>query len=167
FAAALLMPKLAVMNAFVTRNWDVASCSAEQVFVVAGALGVGYTTLVGYLEGTLRIVAPSHAAKLRKTSPKALRARLLGADTPAGVVVVDTAWQGRPVDVSVGDALLVPAGTSAAGEALDRVSATVLHARAPGAAQLSSGTWTAEVRCMRPDFTGLAEYRHLEASDDV
>jgi hypothetical protein len=167
FAAALLMPKLAVMHAFAARNWDAASCSAEQVFLIAGVLGVGYTTLVGYLEGTLRIVAPSHAAKLRKTTPKALRTRLLGTEPPAGVVVVDTAWHGRPVDVSVGDILLVPAGTMVEGAALEQDGVKALRARAPGAARLSSGSWTADVRCMRHEFTGLAEYRHLEATDDV
>ena len=165
FAAALLMPKLAVMHAFAARNWDAATCSAEQVFVVAGVLGVGYATLVGYLDGTLRAVTPSHASGLKRVKPKSLRTRLLGWEPSAGLVVVDTAWQGRPVDLGVGDVLLAPPGTRAHGVVFEQVNERVLRARASGVGRLECGSWTTEVRCMHAEFTGLAEYRHLEADD--
>jgi len=166
FAAALLMPKLAVLNAFSARDWDVGSCSAEQAFMIAGFLGVGYATLVGYLQGTLHMLEEGHASALRRVAPKTIRGRLLGWAPEAGLVVVDERWVWRPVDVGVGDVLLAPLGTIAEGNALERMDGRLLRARAPGAGQLRIGSWTVEVRSMRADFTGLAEYRHLEASDD-
>jgi hypothetical protein len=166
FAAALLMPKLAVLNSFAARKWDVASCTPEQVFVVAGVLGVGYTTLIGYLEGTLHAVEQSHAVRLKRVTPKSIRSRMLGWEPPAGLVVVDEFWTGRPVDLGVGDVLLAPPGATVEGSALERVDGRVLRARMSGVAWLRAGGWTAEVRSMRADFTGLAEYRHLEALDD-
>ncbi len=61
---------------------------------------------------------------------------------------------------------LCSAGTAVHGGLLDRVSERALRVRAPGSGQLRCGSWTAEVRSMRDEYTGLAEYRHLEASED-
>ena len=40
FAAALLMPKLAVLHAFAVRRWDIPTCEPEQVLTISGVLGV-------------------------------------------------------------------------------------------------------------------------------
>lgn len=166
FAAALLMPKLAVLQAFVVRRWDIATCNPEQLLTIAGVLGVGYTTLLGYLEGTLRAIDSSTAAGLRKSSPKAIRSRLLGTQDPPGLVMVDEFWSGRPVDAEVGDFLAVPAGASVNGDIVERASEQLLFAKAPGTTRLQCGPWHAQLRIMRAGYTGLAAYRHLEEADD-
>ena len=55
FAGALLMPKMAVSNAFAIRGWSMEDCTPEQAFMVANYFGVGYTTLVHHLRS-----APGH-----------------------------------------------------------------------------------------------------------
>jgi hypothetical protein len=166
FAAALLMPKLAVLQAFVVRGWQVGSCTAAQAFAIAGLLGVGYTTLIGYLAGTLRVIDQPTAERLRRIAPKTIRAEILGTDAPGGLVLVDEFWRGRPVDLEVGDLVIVPHGASASGGVLEPVRERLLAATAPGTARLERGPWKVAVRVMRLNYTGLAGYRHLEDVDD-
>jgi hypothetical protein len=166
FAAALLMPKLAVLHAFATRRWEIGRSTPEHVYTIAGVLGVGYTTLIGYLEGTLRLLCSSTARQLRNTSPKAIRARVLGNDDVDGLVIVDEFWQGRPVDAEVGDAIVVPTGVSLSSHVVELIDDGLLRASAPGIATLRRGDWSIEVRVARSPFSGLAVYRHLEDTDD-
>jgi hypothetical protein len=165
FAAALTMPKLAVLRAFAARGWDPKRCTAQQAYTIAGFLGVGYTTLIGYIEGTLRILPAAVARELRKTTPKKIRASVLGHDLAPHVIVVDELWQGRPVDAEVGDALIVPAEARPEGLALEQMAARVVQATTPGRAVLQRGAWRVEVRVARAGYTGLAEYRHMEEVD--
>lgn len=166
FAAALLMPKLAVLHAFALRRWEIATCSAEQAYTIAGLLGVGYTTLIGYLEGTLREISSSTARELRRTSPKAIRTQVLGTDTATGLIVVDEFWSGRPVDAEVGDAVIAPADAVVDGNAVVRIDDRVLRAERPGSARLRRGGWMVDVRVARTPYAGLAVYRYLEDADD-
>lgn len=166
FAAALLMPKLAVLQAFVIRGWQIGSCTPAQAFSIAGLLGVGYTTLIGYLAGTLAVIDQAKATRLRKVAPKTIRAELVGADVPGGLVVVDEFWRGRPVDVEVGDLVVVPDGASVSGEALELVRECLFKATAPGTARVACGSLDVVVRVMRLNYTGLAVYRHLQEVDD-
>lgn len=165
FAAALLMPKLAVLRAFGARGWDPTEAAPDRVYAVSCALGVGYATLVSYLEGTLGLVSSSAASRMRKRSPKAIRAQLVGADTAGGLVVVDKFWRGRPVDAEVGDVLLVPPGAKPDAGIVERAGLDAFRAFAPGVTRLSNGEWEAELRVMRRGFRGLAQYRHLEDPD--
>jgi Zn-dependent peptidase ImmA (M78 family) len=169
FAAALLMPKLAVLYAFAARRWDVASCTPVQALTIAGFLGVGYTTLIDYLESTLTLIGAAVARELRVTSPKDVREEVAGSKASDGLVVVDESWDGRPVDAEVGDLVLVPAGTQVeAGPGVaGRVGDAAIRANAPGTARLRRGSWGAALRVMRTGYTGLATYRYLEeVSDD-
>jgi hypothetical protein len=166
FAAALLMPKLAVLGAFAARGWNIANCSPEQAFTIAGALGVGYTTLLGYLERTLGVIDPSAALHLRTDSPKSIRSRILGEETEGALLIVDEFWRGRPVDCEVGDGLIVPAGAQCSGSAIVRENERLFRATRPGKVQLTRGPWTIEVRVSRAGYAGLAAYRHLEEADD-
>jgi hypothetical protein len=166
FAAALLMPKLAVLNAFAVRRWDIPTCEPEHVFTISGVLGVGYTTLISYLEGTLGVIGAATAVRLRKASPKTIRGRILGMDGIKELVVVDEFWSGRAVDAEVGDILLVPAGASASGNFVKRTNDRLLQAMAPGMTRLVRGNWAADLRIMRPGYEGLACYRYLEEVDD-
>lgn len=171
FASALLMPKLAVSRAFSARGWDPASCTAEQVYVIAGCLGVGYTTLIGYLERTLHLLPSRTARDLERVRLPVIRARLLGEEPAGGVVVVDVDWIGRPVDVTQGDLLVLPATATLSGPAIEAhsrsSSAVVARAVSPGVGLAIAGGWSVKVRVTRSEYRGLAVYRHLEHDDDV
>jgi Zn-dependent peptidase ImmA (M78 family) len=171
FAAALLMPKMAVQRAFSSRGWDPAHCTPQQVYVVAGYLGVGYTTLIGYLSRTLHLLSGADARTLEQVRLPSIRAQLLGSSPTAGLLVVDLLWTARPVDVSTGDVVVLPANTSIEEdgpliivEADDRV--VIARAARAGIAAVSSRGWSAQVRVSRADFGGLAIYRHLEDHED-
>jgi Zn-dependent peptidase ImmA (M78 family) len=78
FARALLMPKLAVANAFQRRGWDPRQTTAEQAFLVAQDLGVGFTTLIDNMSQTLRLLGPDEADRLTKLRLAKVRATVAG-----------------------------------------------------------------------------------------
>ncbi|HTB76099.1 MAG TPA: ImmA/IrrE family metallo-endopeptidase [Polyangiaceae bacterium] len=166
FASALLMPKSAVDAAFARRGSGVATARPEEVFAVAGYLGVGYTTLVGYLERTLGTLPGPRAAELRRHSPKSLRQRLFRDGHDGGVLVVDEAWRNRPIDAEVGDVILAKNLGAVRGDCLAPEGRDVVRAVRAGEGTIDVGASSAAVRVSRKEYRGLAEYRHLEDPDD-
>jgi Zn-dependent peptidase ImmA (M78 family) len=166
FAAALLMPKLAVEAAFKGRGWVASAPSAEQVLIVSASLGVGYETLVGYLERTLRLVDRSAAVSLRRARPKRLRGLVASFDVEHDLYVLDEHMNGVLLDAIVGDVILLRQdGLDVVGPLELRRSPQVHGvAMAPGTATLSSelGNWKSIVRIGRREFDGVARYRYLE-----
>lgn len=172
FAAALLMPKLCIESAFARRGWKLADATPAQVFTIAQSLGVGYTTLLGHMERTLRLVGFGRAAALARVKLPNLRAELAGTPVPNDLFVVDRHWGARPIDVEVGDMILVAAGAHvdapiATPAATARAGATLLVAASQGTANLSlpDGGRGLSLRIARRNFVGLAKYRHLEEVD--
>ena len=171
FAGALLMPKMAVSRAFAIRGWRVEECTPEQAFMVAGYFGVGYTTLVHHLRSALQVLPGTRARALFKVSPRKAQSLLLGWQTPQTVAVVDTHWNGRAIDVEVGDLIFVRGGGKSEGSCIEPAS-DVEHGRLfrvarPGIGRLETGaTWSAFVRVSRRDYVGRALYRHWEEAGD-
>lgn len=170
FAAALLMPKLGVCAAFSRRRWQAENPTTDQVLIVAVHLGVGYRTLVSYMERTLFLLRPDRAAELRKVAPKDIRRSLLSMPVDSNLLVVDEYWN-RPVDIEIGDLVVAPAASHIEGCAVATVSRDakqlVLCARRPGVARLHlpNGLRVLLLRSARPHYEGLATYRHLEDPD--
>ena len=171
FAGALLMPKMAVSRAFAVRGWSMEECTPEQAYMVAGYFGVGYTTLIHHLRGALQALPDTRAQALLKVSPRKAQSLLLGWQTSQTVVVVDSHWTGRAVDVEVGDLIFVQEGAQADGECLepspDVEHGELFRAARPGIGRLEAGTtWSTFVRVSRRDYVGRALYRHWEEEAD-
>ena len=171
FAGTLLMPKMAVSRAFAVRGWSMEKCTPEQAYMVAGYFGVGYTTLIHHLRGALRVLPATRAQALLKVSPRKAQSLLLGWQTSQTVVVVDSHWTGRAVDVEVGDLIFVQEGAQADGECLepspDIEHGELFRAARPGIGRLEAGTtWSTFVRVSRRDYVGRALYRHWEEAAD-
>lgn len=171
FAAALLMPKLAVDSAFARRGWSVSQPTPERAFIVAQELGVGFTTLVGHLERTLGHIPHSAADALRRARLPQLRDRLAGFQVEHDLLVIDRHWSRRTIDAEIGDVLLVPPHAEFEGACASTADSPVRHmiAVAPGIGRLlvNVGSPPIPVRVSRRGFAGLARYRHLEeAADD-
>ena len=171
FAGALLMPKMAVSKAFAVRGWRMEQCTPEQAFMVAGYFGVGYTTLVHHMRSALQVLPHSRARELLRISPRKAQALLLGWQTPQSVVVLDTHWCRRAVDVEVGDFIVAESGAQAEGACLELSSGLdhkrIFQAVRPGIGRLEAGTtWSAFVRVSRRDYVGRALYRHWEEAED-
>lgn len=171
FAAALMMPKLAVESAFARRGWSIPDATPEMVFIIAQELGVGFTTLIGHLERTLRSLPRAQADAHRRVRLPKLRERLAGFDIEHDLIVVDQHWVRRTVDVEVGDVVLVPKDAEVVGTCASIIDEPIRHvvARVPGIAAVSVGAGRPKLslRVSRREFTGLARYRHLEdVADD-
>lgn len=173
FAGFLLMPKLVVSNAFHRRQWTPATATSTQLFTIAGMLGVGYETLIGHMQFSLRMLPKASAERLRKLSPKDIRKEILGRAHAGGLIVADTSWAGRPIDVAVEDLILAPNGLQIKGDCIRMFNnegrgETLLEAVSPGTAQIeqNSSGWATFVRVSRKAFHGHATFRHLPESAD-
>ena len=78
FAGALLMPKMAVEQAFAVRNWPVQNSTPSQIYIISGYFGVGYSTLINHLWKSLRLIPGSHAENLLKAGRRKAQSQALG-----------------------------------------------------------------------------------------
>jgi len=170
FAAMFLMPKTAVERGFRLRGFAVSSPTPAQVFTVAGWLGVGYTTLVNHMLWTLHLIPEPTAKALLTRKPMKIRAELAGEAVTGDLWIVDGHWTGRPVDVRVGDVLLVPERTEISGEILSArdgpAGMMAVDVVSPGIGQVMGDGWAVFVRSSKRDYRGRACFRHLEPDDD-
>lgn len=173
FAEALLMPKSAVGRGFAVRGWNAQACTAKQIYTIAGWLGVGYTTLIQHMMSTLKMLPRPHGAQLLKIAPQRLREDMLGEQCAEDVFIVDQHWTGRPIDLQVGDFVILPPDVVVDGPCVQiyrhHQQQLVLRACAQGKLtrlhQPATG-WAAWVRVSRRGYTGLSQYRHLEEPND-
>ncbi len=168
FAGFILMPTMGLRRAFAVRGWSPEMATPAQMFTIACDFGVGYTTLLTHLSVGVNMITGARAAALRRTTPKALRADILGALTPQPLIVADRHRAGPTLDAEVKMLLLLPTGTQTTGACLaherDLPNGRLFRAVRPGIIQVSadSGTWAAFVRVAPEAYVGLARYRHLE-----
>ena len=172
FAGFLLMPKSAVENGLAVRGWHLASCGPREIYSLASWLGVGYTTLIWHLQGGLRTLDANRADELRKVRLPRIRREILGDDCHGELVIVDSNWRGRPVDLQVDDIALMPAGGRAEGTCIaaapDATGRVLVRGVTPGVGRLilEESGWSGFVRVSRRDYVGRNKYRHLEEAQD-
>lgn len=170
FAEYLLMPKLAVLAALKARAMDTANISPVEIFRLSSYFGVGYLTLIHHLQRNAKIFSQSQAERLRRRSPKSVRSELAGRELSGELVVADRQWRGRPIDLHVGDMLLLPAGSITEGSSMSPPSqcpsGQLFCAQSPGIAraELPTSAWSAYVRVARRvqggGYVGRSVYRH-------
>ena len=170
FAAALLMPNIAIDAAFTRRKRSMEDATPELFFTVAQELGVGFTTLVGHLEKTVKRISTAQANVLRRVDLQELRPKIAGRPVEHDLVVVDEHWRCRTIDLEVGDTVALPLGARFQGECaslIDR-SPNYLQAKSQGVGELTlqSCDYPVAVRVSRREFTGIARYRHMEEPPD-
>lgn len=172
FASMLLMPKSAVEFGFSSREWRLATATAEQFYIVASWLGVGYSTLVTHAAYGLRVIEHSHAVRLHNHRPIDIRSSLIGERCPGNLLVVDEAWTGRAIDMQVGDVAIVPRSAMLPRDHVRKIGETalgvVIAATQPGVGRLQtiSEDWQSFVRVSRRSYKGRCRYRHMEVADD-
>ena len=170
FAAALLMPKIAIESAFVKRGWSIAAATPELIFVVAQELGVGFTTLVGHLKRTIGGLPCTAADTIRRVRLPKLREQIAGFELEHDLVVVDQHWGRQTIDVEVGDVVILPKSAQVKGACASLIEEPVFHVvgAAPGIGTVSidPSRPPLSLRVGRREFTGLARYRYLEENVD-
>jgi len=171
FGGFLMMPRPLVLRGFTTRGLDCTSCAPEDVLVVSGWIGVGYSTLVEHMRSSLSLISDARAACLLRMAPNQLRrslaARFAQVDSctvaNSDLYVLDDAWLDRSLDLRVGDVVVLKTRQEFEG-ACCVSSGEILTATSPGIGRLVKPTdsFALFVRVRRRVFEGLAEFRHLE-----
>ena len=173
FAGFLLMPKIAIQHAFLCRDWSPENLTPTRAYVLACSFGVGYSTFLHHSSRVAQVVPVSLAGKLDKTQPKEIRSRLLGHAVPKHLMVVDEHWNGRPIDLQVGDLVLSLLHVEAESRHVRRSGSTmhgpIYEAISPGIDRMAAQNedeWVSFVRVSRAGYAGRSKYRHLEASEE-
>ena len=172
FAAHLLMPKWAVKKVIQNRGYNLLSCSPVEIYQLSCQLGVSYTALIQHLRYSLKLIPPEQAGTLLSISPKSIKSECLGFEFSGNLLIADQHWSAVPIDIEVGDKIIVPQHCHVEGGAVvpdDTVpKGLVLTAQTPGIGRIQSkdGNWASFIRVCKKDFTGRSIYRHLEETDD-
>jgi hypothetical protein len=165
------MPKLAVARAARERKINIANPSPDDIYRLACYLGVGYETLLTHASQGIELLPSEVADKLKRTTPQRIRENILGGATTGELILVDKLWGPyRPIDVVVGDHLVLPAGSIVEGKVLKRVGTVLLgdlyKPITPGIGRLESEEWSSFVRVERDCFRGMGRFRHMEECDE-
>ncbi len=171
FAAYLLMPSWAVEASFQRRALNPASCTPAELYAVTCELGVGYETLIQHLRWSLKLITPTRAEDLARTTPKAIREGIIGKVATKHLMLADAAWVAGNIDLQVGHTALLPVGVVLESDEVsvlaDLPTGRLVQGRKAGIARafLEGGAWAKFLRVSRADFEGRSLYRHLEDPD--
>lgn len=172
FAAFTLMPTLGLRDAFARRQLDPGRATPEELFAIACNFGIGYSTLINHMAYGVETISPLRANELLKSSPKTIRASLLGALTDVPLVVADEQWNANTLDLEVDSLTLLPMGALVDASVLALRAAVgsmeLFQALTPGIrrATVPGTQWATFIRVSRKRYVGLAKYRHLEDLGD-
>jgi len=169
FAAYLLMPSLGVQRAFHCRNWRIPTATPSQIFTVACEYGVGYTTLITYLQVVLKLLPRNAAIALKRSSPKSIRKKLMEGHEAPALTMLDGNSRCSTVEAEQGDAVLLPPSMTVTGPALSHIG-SVQNGELYRCARRGEATIKApigiSVRVWPKRYIGMAKYRFLEEEDD-
>jgi IrrE N-terminal-like domain len=172
FAGFILMPVIGLRRAFALRGCTPEAATPIDMYLIACEFGVGYSTLVTHLSAGVKMISQARAIILQRTTPKALRAEILGAITPDRLIFVDRHRTAPSLDAEVKTLLLLPPGTVVVGVGLDHErdlsNGRLFRAVRPGIVQVTAAgdSWATFVRIAPEAYVGLAKYRHLESDPD-
>ncbi len=167
-AAQLLMPFYAVSTAIQIRKWNPATLTAPQLYSLASHFGASYGAILNHLHYALRLVPTSLFEALNHVSPKAIRSMLCPGVVAGHLVLVDEFWQHRPIDLEVGDLVILPKDTHLNDELLESVPCRSVfglaaRARSSGLGYLSNPNGSRLLlRIIPKEYEGFADYRFPE-----
>jgi Zn-dependent peptidase ImmA (M78 family) len=175
FAGFLLMPKLALKNAFNIRGWSPELATPRQIFTISCNFNVGYETIINHMNHAVKMISSQRASELKRLTPKSIRQELMGGDSDTSLVIADEQWISQTIDVEVGCQILVPKTTEidiqpdiASIVENSSVCGKIVRAEKPGIirAFCPDSNWAVFIRISRLNYEGLSEYRHLEDCDN-
>jgi Zn-dependent peptidase ImmA (M78 family) len=172
FAGHFLMPSSAVDAAADLLRLNFADPDKMKIYEMAGWFGVGYSSLINHLTYSQQRFPKTVADELLKYQPKDFRAMLVPNRKSSHMVVASSMSPRIPLDLAVGDHLVLPAGTTHSTKHLITISSSgsqlVTQALTPGISLASNGTgWSAVIRIMKRNFSGWSKYRHLDDENDL
>jgi len=172
FAGFLLMPKIAIQKAFKDRAWNIEKATAKEFYIVSKVFGVGYSSLLNHMRNSLKLITYKHFVELKKITPKKIRENIFGLDISSELFICDEKWNGRPVDIQIGDIIMTSENISSNGKNLKYLGQQnkfhLFEGIKPGIDRFESSKshWTSFVRISRREYEGRSMYRHLEEVED-
>jgi Zn-dependent peptidase ImmA (M78 family) len=172
FAAHLMMSQSSIRYALKVRGFDVKKIEPMQIFSMASFFGVGYTTLIDHLALTLMQINQQQRDYLKRVKPKDLKA-IFGGEAQSEVFIADEFWRGRPVDMEVGDILVLQTGSIL--EDNSRLSEYEVSRSQPIFKAISRGYarafhegsgWSINIRIAPKQYEGLAQHRFLDDPEE-
>lgn len=172
FAAFVLMPTLGLRAAFTKRGLDPNQATPTQMYAIACNFGVGQSTLVNHLAYSVDMLNLKRRDVLGRTTPKMIRTQLLGKVVPEQLLLADKHWDSPTLDMEVGTLVILPPNVVVdttclmperdlpAGRLFRAIKVGITRVVIPGT------TWATYARVSRPQYIGLAKYRHLEDLGD-
>jgi hypothetical protein len=168
FAGHLLMPVSGIETEFIKRNWNIQNSSPVEFFTIASLFAVGYGTLLFHCKAN-QLISDSKFNELSRTKPAKLLTTLLGESIKnSHFKIIDNRTQVSVIDIEVSNYIIFPEKMNIEGSHLTKLSQTSLgdayRAEKSGIVRVSSfdRNLNTFVRIQKSNYTGLAEYRHLE-----
>jgi Zn-dependent peptidase ImmA (M78 family) len=172
FAANLLMSKTSILYALKTRGLDPQKLEPLDVFRLSSFFGVGYTTIIDHMTSMLRMLNQYQQNLLKKIKAKDLKAQF-GGTPQSEVIIADSFWQSRAVDMSVGDILVLHKGAVVEDsrymikkDLVDGQPTYIACSRGYTRAFHESGGWAVNIRIAPKQYEGLAQYRFLDDPEE-
>lgn len=172
FAANLLMSKTSILYALKTRTLNPTKLDPMDVFRLSSFFGVGYTTIIDHMTLTLRILNQQQRDLLKKITPKVLKTQY-GGTPQSEVIIADSFWHGRAVDMEVGDLLVLHQGAVVEDnprmikkDFIDRQPTYVAVSRGYARAFHEGDSWAINIRIAPKQYEGLAQYRFLDDPEE-
>ena len=172
FAALLLMSQGSVRRALKDRGIQPQSIEPMEVFRLACYFGVGYGTLIDHMTWTLRFLTRQQRKSLLRTQPKNLKSQF-GGTPQSEVVIVDSLWRDRAVDLEIGDILILPQGVVvedslrlAPHDTVDVQQRFKAVSRGYIRAFHENSGWAVNIRVASKHYQGLARYRFLDDPEE-
>lgn len=171
FASTLLMTRQAVLSRFAIRNIEPVAALPVVLFEIAAELGVGYQTLLTHMTSQLEVVSTSWSRDRSKVSPKDIKLQILGGLTVRRLVIVGNSWPMVPIDLEIGDCLVVPERVSVTPCALLTEASCKSGWRAFLASRVGRSLFVVDganltVRIARHGYCGKLSFRYLEEPED-
>lgn len=173
FAANILMSKTSILYALKTRALDPTKLDPIHIFRLSSFFGVGYTTLIDHMALTLGLLNQHQHDSLKRIKPKDLKARY-GGTSQSEVIIADSFWQGRAVDMEIGDLLVLHQGAVVEDNSrmmkkdfVDGQPIYVAVSRGYARAFHEHSGWALNIRIAPKQYVGLAQYRFLDNPEEV
>ncbi len=166
FASFLLMPETTVNSFFHSHDWSINSPNPSEIYAAANWLGASYSSLLNHLYFGLKKIDKRTFDNLVKIQPKNIKSSLSGRHITSNLLIVDSHWKGRPIDMQIGDYLLLAHQIDNTDGILTLVATPgkfLYQANRPGLSfvKIQNDNGGLAVRVRRNEYVGRSIFRHL------
>ncbi|MDD5369718.1 MAG: ImmA/IrrE family metallo-endopeptidase [Anaerolineaceae bacterium] len=172
FGGYFLMPKSLLIQAFHLRGFHIDQCVPLEFYRIANWIGIGYSTLITHMHFGLKLISTIQLENLQKFTPRKIRKMVLGHEVDKNLVMIDSYWTSRAVDIQVSDLFVVPVGVEMEGTSVNvtdnREGLIIFEGFTPGISRLTRADngWSVYVRVSKKNYQGRSIFRYLEDETD-